>query len=923
MYKKFILLLLLPLLFLFGCDGSLGVPSNLEIDDDVVSWRGVLGAEKYVVVVDDEDYEVTTTSFNLGDLNLAEGEYQITIIAVKGEKVSLPSQAITYTVGTFALATPTNLRIDGDVLRWEAVEGATSYSVHIGSSVVSVTTNQVNLDDLPLKTGDNAIQVRAHKDDDKSALSQSLTHNVAPGGDPSALFASLLLKVDPTYQPNLTDEDFESEDEYAAYSNISIILEAFVNAALEVTLTEEEVEALFDAIVDFADNVDDFEDFSDFEEYLEPMFGVLNADGFAHIIYEMAITALPLIIESQDEAIAYFQNEILEAEEEVTNYKNGSEFTNLYDQLLEYIDEESLPIINYFIDNIADSYDVLEEIYSITREFNLYQDYYAEIEDPAAEIYYQILYDAYEAEDEELINLLFTYYNDNYSPFLALYYLENDVLDYNYYLEQAIKTKAMVSALQGDMENDESVYYQSLEVFYTFFNELYGTLSADLFEDVYKLFSNQLTPGEMIILKDEIVTILQDILPEEDDFERIYLMYYHIFGIIADVEIASYLDDAGSWAKISHTLLDLELKAMLEVDEEFYTFVMTTIEELDIPSYPEYDEYGDIIGWYPGEYNYHKVIELMLFLGEFYLDFTEENAVAIAELKALDYANLYENTLTLVFDFVLKQLPTAETETYEMVADIKELVIENLETLLLGYQELENIGREYFLAFIETEGLFFDEFINLQEQFDDFEDTVDFVEALEELIDKWAPYQEIVSQIETSQLEKVISLYKAPFQISLMQAMEVDQDEFNEFYLAITDDLVYIYANILSLQTEAYSVIDALDISALFEIGFEDEDSAMLALILVLDEVLNEENEELVFSSLNTLFDNVVEQEFYLSLLEIEKTESDQKQAEIINNLETIFEDIHLVAGFNFNELQETELDAFNQLVEDIANFFD
>ena len=270
MYKKFILLLLLPLLFLFGCDGSLGVPSNLEIDDDVVSWRGVLGAEKYVVVVDAESYEVTTTSFNLGDLNLAEGEYQITIIAVKGEKVSLPSQAITYTVGTFALATPTNLRIDGDVLRWEAVEGATSYSVHIGSSVVSVTTNQVNLDDLPLKTGDNAIQVRAHKDDDKSALSQSLTHNVAPGGDPSALFASLLLKVDPTYQPNLTDEDFESEDEYAAYSNISIILEAFVNAALEVTLTEEEVEALFDAIVDFADNVDDFEDFSDFEEYLEP-----------------------------------------------------------------------------------------------------------------------------------------------------------------------------------------------------------------------------------------------------------------------------------------------------------------------------------------------------------------------------------------------------------------------------------------------------------------------------------------------------------------------------------------------------------------------------------------------------------------------------------------------------------------------------
>ena len=141
---------------------------------------------------------------------------------------------------------------------------------------------------------------------------------------------------------------------------------------------------------------------------------------------------------------------------------------------MEYIDEESLPIINYFIDNIADSYDVLEEIYSITREFNLYQDYYAEIE-IRLQIYYQILYDAYEAEDTELINLLFTYYYDNYSPFLALYYLENDVLYYNYYLEQAIKTKAMVSALQGDMENDESVYYQSLEVFYTFFNELYGT----------------------------------------------------------------------------------------------------------------------------------------------------------------------------------------------------------------------------------------------------------------------------------------------------------------------------------------------------------------------------------------------------------------------------------------------------------------
>ena len=114
-----ILFLALFIGILAGCDTpgdiTLNSPTNVTITNGIVSWNAVADATEYRVVVGTNTYTVTTTTYDLKTLALPVGTHQVTVIAVKGTTVSLPSQLVNYVVASeepTSLAAPSNVTVN-------------------------------------------------------------------------------------------------------------------------------------------------------------------------------------------------------------------------------------------------------------------------------------------------------------------------------------------------------------------------------------------------------------------------------------------------------------------------------------------------------------------------------------------------------------------------------------------------------------------------------------------------------------------------------------------------------------------------------------------------------------------------------------------------------------------------------------------
>ena len=76
---------------------NLESPANLKITNGVLSWDSVEEADHYLVFIDQTEVKVSLT-YDLKNKALAVGSYTVSVVAVKDDKLSLPSNVLTYVV---------------------------------------------------------------------------------------------------------------------------------------------------------------------------------------------------------------------------------------------------------------------------------------------------------------------------------------------------------------------------------------------------------------------------------------------------------------------------------------------------------------------------------------------------------------------------------------------------------------------------------------------------------------------------------------------------------------------------------------------------------------------------------------------------------------------------------------------------------
>lgn len=156
-----------------GTTPTLAIPAGVALENRVVSWQSVAGATSYVVKINDQTFNTTLTTFDI-PLSIY-GAVSIQVKALNASIESSYSSALSLSLPR-KLAIPTNIRQEGNWIRWDAVDGALGYVVLVAGIEYVVTTNEFEY----FLSAMLAIQVRAAGNLDGSILSSDYSEPLSP-----------------------------------------------------------------------------------------------------------------------------------------------------------------------------------------------------------------------------------------------------------------------------------------------------------------------------------------------------------------------------------------------------------------------------------------------------------------------------------------------------------------------------------------------------------------------------------------------------------------------------------------------------------------------------------------------------------------------------------------------------------------------
>ncbi len=180
--------------------------TNLSVADQKLTWDAVDGATSYKIYCNNElKTTVKTTSYEvyLDENQVGSDSYTVQACGSTGVVASDVSTAVT--IGR--LAAPTDVQLNGDILLWNKVQGASGYRVYAGNTLlrtVDADALSVNLLGM-LERGDYALSVVA-VGPDENMLSSGRSEKVSYHVDKTIIYITneeelrnIVLKLDATY----------------------------------------------------------------------------------------------------------------------------------------------------------------------------------------------------------------------------------------------------------------------------------------------------------------------------------------------------------------------------------------------------------------------------------------------------------------------------------------------------------------------------------------------------------------------------------------------------------------------------------------------------------------------------------------------------------------------------------------------------
>jgi hypothetical protein len=942
----FLVFLILTTFFLVSCDRDidldLNTPTNVTIQDGVVSWQAVSEADSYIVLVDLVEHSVTSTSFDLNTLSLAPGSYSIRVMAVKGDAQSVPSTALTYIISSgevTSLDAPQNVRIVGGVLTWNTVLNAQGYVVYVGEQSFNVSTNTFDLGTLELEEGEYQIFVKATRGSIESSLSTVQTYLVNPGVDEGYVLLSILQAMNPMFELDMEAEDFEYEEEYRDYERFQALALTYTSAALDMQMAEEDMIGLFMHVMSMPQMMASSPNASMLFEMMDFFddFGV-QGQSLAYILFE-------LFAQSVDQAIVDQAIWLENAEQYLADdlaYLASLQETEAFISLVTFLETNLSFEYEFVLDDLLNGPYDWDKMEFVRKFVSVFSDVYSNFEFHDA-FYYEDHYNVYvqalyymfvemylNNEVEALEEIAFDPHgfiqplNEYLVRQQNVSWWEFDIINYQ---EQAL----MLENLQATLVQERELFIETLEAVIDYIHLVMSSFSIINIEMLDELvMSGDMSLQEILLLKDEIAAILLETMPTSEEMSLLFLSLTYIGEALGELEVDLKEDYANFLAEVNHAVFELGLMLIEDINMELLESVMMISEGLIIEGeyycYMDWeydyflDEYVEVeVCYYMGdEVDPVKAIELVVLVGTYLEDFYLRHETQFANLEVAFGMPIFD---LLVDEFIFALVSLSEDEMNQdmaMFGYIVNEVMADLETYRQAVNVLLEVGLGVLDVFFEDEGQFLIDLI-LFDEMRFVSEEPEVVAYVQMLLQGFLPYNEAFMMLNNLEsIEAVLQLLRIP--VKMASAMEVteqlDIDLLLDELIPTIAQIVMTFANLETLFLQEAATFDWS--TGIFENNFEQDNNfaIILGTILVFDQVLLQNEAELT-NAIHVLFDDVLANEFVMGMLELDLLELEDFKAYILGLFDELVLGVQEIALLDFEALSEDDM----ILIEDFMLF--
>lgn len=730
--------------------GSLDVPDNLAISDsDILTWDMVDDATSYVVMVDSDEHQATTTSFDLGALSLSDGSYQISVIAKSADDQSQASSALTYVVDTqTSVDQPQNLVITGDTLTWDMVDDATSYEVMIDGQTYTATSETFDLDALALSVGSYQVTVKAMNGTASSSASTAVTYTVAEDLDTDSVYVTTLSAMDQSYEPDMTMDDFEYEYEFEVYLRASNMANFYAETAGELGMSTDDANGfIVDAMRMMKSNpesmTDLMSDLSLFETYH------MTEDRVVELLYGLAQYYVSEEVSALNDEISEIESMLTQLNSELDVLKQDVTFKDVYDILISFTENElEVSYVDMmFFD--GENYSYLNTFISIANDVyingEVTMNSYVYIDDQDVIDFYEDLALAINAVEahRSLLNDVSPLYNA-----IAVVDMKVTMISqYETMMTYAESSYDMVYELEMLLTDEKAENTEALEAFVSFLFTIKNSVPEQVLTLIDDAISGEsvLSPTEILLIKNELIDVLQEAMPDEEAFAAFRAMQIS-FASIAGIDLSgieAYVDYLG---EVDHAQISLMLLFIEDFDAMDYLQVMGYVSDLATSDLSE---------------DPSALIDMTAYIFDYIDAFNENHAT---EVEA--YATLMDSeNREAIYELLM-----AQVIIYAENNDLPEASIYILETLSDQYDELmilmdavETLGMDVIDEIITSELAIYQAFIAIS-----LAEPEDMVVALSDLLDELDPFIAIVLEdLSQDEMDALLQFVKIPAVIVL------------------------------------------------------------------------------------------------------------------------------------------------------------
>lgn len=799
---------------------------------------------------------------------------------------------------------PANLKITNDILTWDAISGA-EFVVSVNGGDHNVSSPSFNLGSLNLPYGSYEVIVVTKLGNEQS-LPTAITYVKVDPQLEAETYKAALLFIDEDYVPNMKRSDFYYEEEYETYLELSKLARAYTNGALVAGIPLNKTNEVLGVLKTI-----EIEETNNFEELALEIkkLDVLGLTGnqIAAVLVEFVEVAFDQMISNEEIIISRYEGFIEEYKLIQNDIKNRYEYREIMKGFKTYGSEADLVIINNLINGSESSWWYQHDIYWIRDSIeNDYLDDYIDGFDETLRTIALVMKKAYDANDDDFLMYM-----------VNEFYIIDNIREYNYeienYQETIANTKVTIQQskeIQAVYVNNKHALRTSLTLTINFVLDFYEAIDSNLINALDNLMKNE-TLEEAFILKNELVAILKETLPSAQDFEQMFMAFVVIGSEVLDInasELVGFASNLGLSANLSITLM---LELLDDITQTKYNEIIAIVEDMIIINNDEY--------YYYETYDPVKVVELIVYLGEFKMDFEEEQAKLIADMLALN-TQTFEGQVELVinkfFEKVISSQGMSQTDI-NMMLQMFALQLQNQEInkLILKY------GNELLNHFVLTKGKLALDIIQLSKNAPYYEDLKDYSDDIKAIGAQIFTYHNLViprlTNSEINALSDLITnnaLYFF-FNISAGSINDPSQlEHYNEFVIDITPVVRTVIKNAIKLEIELVNTLEANDafneFARLTE-NYDEEDSALIPLTKALDDILTSDNQKLVKDTLELVFTNVLGHKFVLEVLGLPETELAEAKAEITDFVDQFFVDIKRISAYDYNNLTQQQLNDF------------